>query len=152
MSLFKSALCAALCLLAVGSASATPILDQQNTVMSSQLNGGSVAYAWQQGITAGLTGQLTTIEVFAFGTAGTTQLFVNLGAPWQSDVNDWSTVALINPGWNSFDLTTANIFLHAGDQFVLGFHDGSRWCGICERWCGNDLHEGQHELRWIGAG
>jgi len=100
-------------------------LDQQNTIIDSQLNGGSSAYTWEQGITAGLTGLLTAIDVFAFidaslGAPGQTQVFVNLGTPWQSDANNWSTITTLKAGWNSFDLTSAHIFITAGQQFVIG--------------------------------
>src|ERR1019366_5326521 len=101
------------------------ILDQQNTAINSTLNGGSSAYEFEQGITAGITGQLTQFDIFVSMNSGagdpaSTQLFVNLGAPWQADVNAWSIITTLNEGWNSFDLTSANIFVAAGDQFVIG--------------------------------
>jgi len=120
-----SALVPLLCFAAVP-IRAAPILDQQNVfVEDAFLNGGTSAWVWQQGITAGLTGQLTRIELLACicpqeGDLASTQVSVNLGGPWQLDANAWSIVATLSEGWNSFDLTGASIFLTAGDVFTVG--------------------------------
>lgn len=111
-------------------ASAAPILDQQNIGVSSTINGGSTAYAWQQGVTAGITGQLTRIDLFVellvdAGATAATEVSVNLGAPWQPDASDWSTVSVLVAGWNSFDLTSAAIHVTAGTQFAIGVHGQS---------------------------
>jgi hypothetical protein len=104
-----------------GLSHASIILDQHNdTVLDSSINGGSSAYAWQQGVTAGVTGQLAGFEIFVREAPGETRLSVNLGAPWQSDASDWESLVPLVMGWNSFDLTSASIFLTAGDQFALG--------------------------------
>jgi hypothetical protein len=124
---------ALLLLSSTGFASAGPIvLDQCNVgTPSSYLNGGSDDYAWQQGFTAGLTGQLTQIDLFVgdlpyYGDPATTQVSVYLGAPWQSGVAAWSTVGVFPSGWASFDLTAAGIQVVAGTQYAIGIH-GRGW-------------------------
>lgn len=114
-------------LLCSGTAHAIPMLDQSNTVSAGDifsLVSGSTTVSYQQGITAGLSGQLTQIDFFA-GTetaAGNSALVtINLGAPLQTDTPDFSSMfAASGPGWNSVDLTAASIFLTAGDVFTLG--------------------------------
>jgi len=108
-----------------------PLLDQFNPgTMSSQLNGGSAPYAWQQGATAGIAGQLTRIDLFvviesAFGETAPTEVSLTLGAPWQGGAPEWSTTAVLKAGWNSFDLTHAKIFVDVGDEYAIGVHGQS---------------------------
>ena len=63
-------------------------LDQSNTVApDSAINGGHLDYYWQQGITAGMKGQLTQIALYAAVSSGeeaATEVSVTLGAPWQT--------------------------------------------------------------------
>jgi len=74
----------------------------------------------QQGVTAGLDGVLSNIEVF-FYQAGTVDFSINLGSPWQSDANDYQDNALsVVAGWNNIDISLANIMVNAGDEFVIG--------------------------------
>src|SRR6266545_2666721 len=78
-----------------------PILDQFNTeVLSSTLNGGSSPYEWQQGVTAGVAGQLTRIDLYVeisaiYGDTVPTEVSVTLGAPWQSDAPAWTTTKIL---------------------------------------------------------
>jgi len=100
----------------------TIVLDQQNLGFNtppSDFNGGNAAFEWQQGVTAGLSGLLSQIDIYAV-TAGTTRLFLNQGAPWQADTDDFSTNAVLAVGWNSFDVSGAGISVVPGFQFVIG--------------------------------
>jgi hypothetical protein len=101
--------------------SGAPILDQSNTLHSSDLNGGSDAYEWQQGITAGVAGQLTEFDLFA-DEAGPTQVSLFFTAPWNASPAAWSTIAALNAGWNAFDVTAAAVFVSVGQQFAIGVH------------------------------
>lgn len=108
------------------------VLDQSNDeVLSSYLNGGSQPYQWQQGVTAGINGQLVRLALFVgdmdtFGDAVTTQLSISLGAPWRSDDPVWGIRTTLHAGgWNTFDLTKAKIYVAAGDQYTIGIHGES---------------------------
>lgn len=69
----------------------------------------------------GLAGQLTSIDLY-FNTAGNTDFLVNIGAAWQEDTNDdFPNVSMV-VGWNTIDVTSANIFLNTEDEFVFGIH------------------------------
>jgi len=112
-------------------ATGRPILDQFNTVISSSINGGSAAYEWQQGITAGIAGQLTRIDLFvtidpSLGEMAPTELSVKLGSPWQNGATEWVTTAVLSSGWNTFDLAKAKIFLEVGDEYAIGIHGQSQ--------------------------
>src|SRR5262245_6068278 len=109
-------------------ATGRPLLDQFNTaILSSTINGGSAAYSWQQGVTAGISGQLTRIDLFveinpSLGDATATELSVTLGAPWQGGAPAWALTAVLRSGWNSFDLAKAKIFVDVGDEYAIGIH------------------------------
>jgi hypothetical protein len=110
------------------------ILDQYNTdTLNSTLNGGASPYEWQQGVTAGITGQLTRIALYVvidpqYGATATTEVSVSLGAPWQSGAPAWMTVrAPVRSGWNTFNVSKAKIFLTAGDHYVIGIHGQSAY-------------------------
>lgn len=128
-------LTAVLCVLIIGSAvparaqSGHSILDQSNAeALSSAINGGSSAYEWQQGITVGVAGQLTRISIYVlvdegnWGPNGPTQLSVALGAPWQSGAPVWHITAMLQNGWNVFDVSKARIAVEIGDELTLGVH------------------------------
>ena len=121
---------------AVGSppeATGKPILDQFNPgTLSSTINGGSAAYEWQQGITAGIAGQLTRIDLFVdinpgLGEVSATELSVTLGSPWQSSAPSWTNTAILRSGWNTFDLAKAKIFVDVGDEYAIGIHGQSEF-------------------------
>lgn len=61
--------------------------------------------------------------------SGSSFFFINLGGPWQTDSNDfeaWITIPLPQT-WEYFDVSSANIFLEADEEFVIGFGEGSPW-------------------------
>jgi len=106
-------------------------LDQFNPgTLSSTINGGSAAYRWQQGVTAGIAGQLTRLDLFvanspSLGEVSVTELSVTLGSPWQTGAPIWTTTAVLQSGWNTFDLTKAKIFVDVGDEYAIGIHGQS---------------------------
>ncbi len=99
---------------------AAPVLDQAYDVIGGvHFNGGTSGYQWQQGVTAGLSGLLTSVELnFVF--TGSTRVFINVGAPWQTDSDDFSSAVSVSPGWQSIDVSSAGIHLAAGDVFSIG--------------------------------
>jgi len=103
-----------------GVALATPVIDQNN---SSPLNVGycTVGCEWQQEITAGLTGQLTNLQLFG---GGMTQVRIANGngfynGPWAVDVN-----AQLNDT-SMIDLSAFDIFVTTGQKFVVDVSGGS---------------------------
>ena len=109
-----------------------PLLDQFNPgTLASTINGGSSPYKWQQGVTAGIAGQLTRIDLFVvidavFGEVVPTEVSVTLGAPWQEGAPVWSTPATLRSEWNTFNMSNAKIFLDVGDEYAIGIHGESQ--------------------------
>ncbi len=103
------------------SASAIPVLDQVNELQqNANYNGTAPSLTWQQGVTSGASGLLSSIDL-NFSGAGTIDFFINLGAPWQTDANDYQDMSLsVLSGWNNIDISSANIFLSSGDMFSIG--------------------------------
>jgi hypothetical protein len=110
-----------LCTLFSGGATAATVLDQAHEFPDNvSYNGFSPSFTWQQGVTAGVTGLLSSIDLH-FRDDGSVNFFVNLGAPWQADANDYQDTSLdVAVGWNSVDVSAANIFINSGDIFSIG--------------------------------
>jgi len=102
-----------------------PLLDQFNIGdAAGALNGGTTLYTWQQGVTAGISGQLTRLDLFvaidpAFGDNNATEVSVTLGAAGQEGTLVWSTTEQLRSGWNTFDLSKAKIFLDEGEEYAI---------------------------------
>jgi PEP-CTERM motif len=115
---------ASLALAVVGTqAAAVPVVDQSfDTIGDTSFYGGLQSLTWQQTVTAGLTGTLSSVQVY-FNDGNLAQgirFFVNLGAAWQSDTNDFQNDITLVSGWNTVDVSAAGILLNAGEQFVIG--------------------------------
>ncbi|MGH6910621.1 MAG: PEPxxWA-CTERM sorting domain-containing protein [Phenylobacterium sp.] len=109
---------AAAVLLAAAPAGAT-VLDQSSLGTDVGLNG---IYEWQQQVTAGVDGQLSAVTLWGIG-ALTVRIAPGAGfysGPYAFtqtltfDLSETTDGKLI-------DTTAANIFLHAGDKFVIDF-------------------------------
>jgi hypothetical protein len=102
-------------------AAAAVILDQQNASEDGFLQFFSTT-TYQQGVTPGVTGLLTQIDLRFAVPLGNDQarILVFLGAPWQSDAPEFDAVLPILPGWNSFDVSGANIMVTNGAPFSIG--------------------------------
>jgi hypothetical protein len=105
------------------------VLDQHNDNVASFDQGFAATFSEyrEQGVTAGVTGRLSSFDIYV-SQGGFADLFINLGAPWQSDANDFDTgfISISSTGWYSVNIpSTVNIMLHAGDQFALGVGFGS---------------------------
>jgi len=96
----------------------TPVLDQSSpSVQAINCNSG---LHWQQEVIVGITGQLTSFQLQVV-TAGTANIYINRGAPWQGDANEYQTA--FNPtaaGWHTFDVASLGLMFQAGDRFVIG--------------------------------
>lgn len=107
------------------------ILDQSQEVVSGSsllfCCGGEVV-THQQQVTAGVSGRLTRIEILLDRQkVGQALFFVNRGPGPQLDPNDFEQlidVSIIGPSvgnvWLEIDVSSANIDLVAGEQFVIG--------------------------------
>jgi len=111
------------------------VLDQESPYTGDSFWGMVEPRIWQQEVTAGLPGPLVQIGLyFEEPEAGQDVLvFVNAGAPWQSDPHDFQT-ALTNvvDGWTSIDTSSAGLVFNAGDRFVIGIEPltpGELWIG-----------------------
>jgi hypothetical protein len=89
---------------------------------------------WQQGVTAGISGQLTAIQLMTADSMPneSTQVFVAMGAPWQSSTPVFSTTIHgtgTSEDWITIDTSAANIRLNAGEAFTIGVYgiDGGMW-------------------------
>jgi hypothetical protein len=110
----------AVAVVTAGHAFATPVLDQSNTA----INAGFCASScnWQQTITAGMTGKLTGVALYGNGTAT-----VRIGQAAGFNAGNWAgTVvgATVNQN-NIIDLSSFNIFVTAGQSFVVDYLNGS---------------------------
>jgi len=108
-----------------------PVVDQSNTeVLSSLINGGSSAYRWEQGITAGVSGRLTQITLYVgllndVGETAPTRVWISLGAAGQSGDPVWTTTDVLDAGWHTFHVTNARIFFTAGEEYTIGIQGQS---------------------------
>ena len=106
----------------VDQAYAIPIVDQDQSFFQSGegINADPSSFTWQQGVTAGLDGLLTGIDLHV-ASAGSVEFFINKGPTWQFDTYDYQTIVTTTQiGWTHIDVTTAGINLNVGDQFVIG--------------------------------
>ena len=100
---------------------ATPVLDQFNGAGQSVF-GAAPTDNWQQGVTAGMSGTLSSISLYSYGGPTTFKVYINLGSPWQSDANAFE-VQVTRPWgfeWFSIDVSAANIQLTSGTRYVIG--------------------------------
>lgn len=121
----------ALCVAAV----AGDVLDQESPVEpfpfgNTGFNASADILVWQQEVTVGVAGRLSRIELFA-NSAGSATIGINLGAPWQTDANDFETTMLVGAGqvrtWVSIDMSASGLSFDVGDKFVIfiqGNNDG----------------------------
>jgi PEP-CTERM motif-containing protein len=108
-------------LMFVSQAFATSIIDQKSPyvspliVINSDLN-------WQQTVTVGKSGQLMGLDLYGTGDSTDLILYLNNGAGWQNDINDYSAIVNLTTalGWQYFDVSNAGLNYSIGDQFVIG--------------------------------
>ncbi len=106
----------------VDQAYAIPIVDQDQSFFQSGegINADPGSFTWQQGVTVGLEGLLTGIDLHVAST-GSVEFFINKGSAWQFDTYDYQVIVTTTQiGWTHVDVTTAGINLNVGDQFVIG--------------------------------
>ncbi|GMU36652.1 MAG: hypothetical protein KJ057_08220 [Phycisphaerae bacterium] len=102
------------------SAAFAEVLDQTSPVFNTGFNGGSSSLTWQQEVRVGIGGTLTRVEI-NINNPGSAFFFINVGAPWQNDANDFEATITANAtGDLSIDVSSANIQLDVDDRFVIG--------------------------------
>jgi len=136
--------------------STAPDLDQESPFTNTLFNGDATIFTWQQEVTVGIAGELTGVEIYITD-PGSTDFFINVGIPWQSDAHDFETViGSFTEGWVFIDTSPANIILDVGDKFVIGVHGRGEglWFGGShpgqygpgELWLNEDIHVGPNEF------
>ena len=129
-----------LLLMSADSLLATSVLDQFNGPAVSVFGSASTD-DWQQGVTAGMNGTLSSISLDSYGGPTTFKVYINLGSPWQSDANTFET-EVTRPwggGWFSIDVSAANIHLTQGEHFVIGVRGESMLWGSDNTYSGGAL-------------
>jgi hypothetical protein len=105
-----------------GVATGTPFLDQSSVVGNETLlvGLGDASSDWQQEITAGADGFLSSVSLRIIG-PGSLIFYLNLGPAWQSDANNFETeVSVPYSGWFSVDVSSANFQVAPGTHYVIG--------------------------------
>lgn len=104
---------------------------------------------FQQGVTAGQSGLLSQVDVFYAGNSSQPPqgppaeilFFVNLGAPWQDDANSFEQTLTFNAGQAAdrvmIDVSSANLMMQPGDQFVIGLMNVSPGSGVVPEFTGS---------------
>jgi len=106
-------------------------LDQESPNMNASFNADASSLTWQQEVTVGLAGPLVQIELYVT-TPGSCDVFINAGAPWQYDANDFETTLVADSvGWKTIDTSPAGLSFNPDDHFVIGIHglDTGMWLG-----------------------
>jgi hypothetical protein len=105
-------------------------LDQQSPDHSNYVNTTTAPLVWQQEVTVGLAGPLLQIDLYVIET-GSAGLFINAGAPWQSDAHDFTTTfAPTTTGWASIDVSSAGLAFNVNDHFVIGIQNTNGGLGL----------------------
>ena len=113
-------------------------LDQESPVHTNAVNTSTAPWVWQQEVTVGLAGPLLQIDLYVINT-GSAGLFINAGAPWQSDAHDFTTTfAPTATGWTSIDVSSAGLAFNVNDHFVIGIQNTDGGLGLG----GGDVHPG----------
>lgn len=133
MSQIVGAVCA-LTLAAMLTTSHAAVVDQQNLPKPHSFNTQDTLLKFQQEIVAGLTGTLTSIDLYTASAPGTFTFFINLGSGWQTDLDDFSmSIAPSASSTINIDVSSASIALTAGDHFMIGWvgeGPGTTCCGL----------------------
>jgi hypothetical protein len=123
----------------IDTARADVVLDQSNYVPGASINtyNGTSALVWQQGVVAGVGGQLAEIHLFAELDPeniadNSATVFITLGKPWQTNAPKFTKLVEFtgtSSGWTAIDVRSAGITLYPGQAFVIGFQgqDSTQW-------------------------
>ena len=117
--------CAILLAAAAVAPAPAQILDQEQPLHPYSFNGDATWALWQQGITVGIAGPLVGIEIYVYEEGGQPPgnaiVFVNAGAPGQSDPHDFDVYFdPSQPHWVYIDTSSANLDFDVNDEFVIG--------------------------------
>ena len=137
---------------------ATLIPDQVFETPNSTLFAVPDGTTWQQGVTAGLGGLLGQVDIFYGGNLGPPPqgppaevlLFLDLGPPWQDAPYAFEHILVFNAGQGAqrvmVDVSSANIVLQPGDEFVIGLTSASTGAGVLPTFTGELLND-----RYLGG-
>ncbi|MFH2063947.1 MAG: VPLPA-CTERM sorting domain-containing protein [Pseudomonadota bacterium] len=99
------------------------IIDQQ----APYYDGNPISYKsdnfyWQQGVTAGNSGKLYSIDLFLF-TSDVIDITLFSGIPWQTSSPVFETSFSPTSGvWNNIDVSSADFMVDVGTQFTIMLH------------------------------
>jgi hypothetical protein len=112
--------------LSASPAAAVTIPDQVQPDWATNQYGASATLNWQEEVTAGVSGKLTTVQLWS-GQTTTGSVSINVGSGWQTDANEFTgtITGMGGTNWSSVDVSSANIMLNAGDKFTIGFNGNS---------------------------
>lgn len=131
---FLAATAAATLMISAAAAQAEVVVDQEHfPVGQARITTQYSPYTFQQGVTVGLAGLLSGIDLWAAEAPGTFEVFINRGAGYQTDAAEFTTT--VTPLADSvfhIDLAAAGLTFAAGDQFQIGFQATSigSCCGL----------------------
>jgi hypothetical protein len=106
--------------LVTSSANAASVLDQNSAPGGGAFN---ESLDWQQQVTAGITGKLVGITLYGDGTA--LNVGVSAGDAFQAGPYAFSSGETLSASGTFIDVSAANIFLTAGDHFIIDMSGGS---------------------------
>jgi hypothetical protein len=108
-------------LLLISAHAAVPMLDQYNGPGASVF-GAAPTDNWQQVVTAGMSGTLSSISLYSFGGPTSFTVYIDVGLPWHSGANTFETEVTRPWGmeWFSIDVSSAHIQLTTGMHFIIG--------------------------------
>jgi hypothetical protein len=124
-------------LLAVGllagpmAAQAIAVLDQTNEPANYGFNSQAIDHNWQQGVTAGLSGFLTAISLYVTEAPGSFYFNLYGTGPWNIGAPLFTQLLSPNGGWTSIDVSSAGLFLTAGQSFAIGIQGAGPGTGCC---------------------
>lgn len=125
--------------LAGGIATAAPVLDQQSPALGEKFPADFTGVYWQQGVTAGMAGLLTRVDLYLTQPADFWGLSIWRGAPWQSGLADFYLPAQlwdVPAGWLSLDVSAGGLVFDAGDPFTIGVEGIGGGAGFEGPWLG----------------
>jgi len=122
-----------------GIAAAAPVLDQESPALGESFPADYTGVYWQQGVTAGVAGLLTRVDLYIAQPGDFWDLNIWRGAPWQNRPADfylYATLWDVPAGWLSLDVSAGGLLFDVGDQFTIGVNGIAGGDGFKGPWLG----------------
>ncbi len=124
-----------------GIATAAPVLDQESPAWGESFPANYTGVYWQQGVTVGVAGLLTRIDLYITQPGDFWDLNIWRGAPWQNGLSDFYLPAAlwdVPAGWLSLDVSAGGLLFDVGDQFTIGVSGIAGGDGFEGPWLGGN--------------